>query len=96
MYILECTDCSFYTGSTINLEKRIKEHEEGCGASYTRNRLPVRLLYYEEYDRIDEAFNREKQVQGWSKAKKRALINSRDESLPFLSKCRSDYKKNKQ
>ncbi len=86
MYILECSDGSYYTGSTIDLELRIEQHQSGVGANYTKQRLPVKLLYSEEYDRIDVAFDREKQVQGWSRKKKQALIDARLDDLPELSK----------
>ena len=86
MYILECSDNSFYTGSTTELEIRLSEHQDGIGANYTKNRLPVELVYFEEYDRIDEAFYREKQVQGWSRRKKQALIEGKTELLPQLAK----------
>jgi putative endonuclease len=76
MYILECSDGSYYTGSTIDLERRLEQHQMGEGANHTKKRLPVRLLYFEEFQRIDQAFYREKQVQGWSRKKKEALINS--------------------
>jgi len=85
MYILKCSDGSYYTGSTKYLELRLAEHEAGLGANYTRKRLPVKLVYVEEYDRIDDAFFREKQVQGWSRRKKEALIEGRAESLPKLA-----------
>lgn len=74
-YILECADGTYYTGSTWNLEKRLAEHQSGLGANYTSKHLPVRLVYSEEFSRIDEAFYREKQIQNWSHAKKKALIN---------------------
>ncbi len=86
MYILKCSDGSFYTGSTIELEKRLKQHQNGTGANYTMNRLPVELVYFEEYDRIDDAFYREKQVQGWSHKKKNALIKGDQQLLPVLAK----------
>jgi putative endonuclease len=86
VYILRCSDNSFYTGSTIDLEVRIAQHNSGEGANYTRKRRPVHLAYYEEFQRIDDAFYREKQIQGWSRAKKLALINDRLEDLPLLSK----------
>jgi len=86
MYILECADGSFYTGSTKNLEKRLWEHQNSLGANYTRKRLPVKLIYFEEYDRIDEAFYREKQVQKWSHAKKTALVTGDAGQLKYLSK----------
>lgn len=74
MYILGCSDGSFYTGSTTNLRLRLEQHKSGEGAHYTMDRRPVKLLYCESYDRADEAFAREKQVQGWSRKKKIALI----------------------
>ena len=60
VYILKCRDGSYYTGSTTNLEMRVWEHQNGEGANYTRKRVPVELVYYEEYEHIDEAFYREK------------------------------------
>lgn len=86
MYILKCADDSYYTGSTIDLELRVIQNQNGEGANYTRKRLPVLLVYYEEYQNIEDAFYREKQVQGWSRKKKEALIESRREDLPLLSK----------
>jgi len=86
MYILECADGSFYTGSTKDLEKRLWEHNNSLGANYTKKRLPVKLVYFEEYERIDEAFNREKQIQGWSRKKKLALIEQNSNLLPALAK----------
>jgi putative endonuclease len=89
MYILKCCDSTYYTGSTTDLSLRLEQHQTGWGANYTSKRLPVELVYFEEYDRIDEAFYREKQVQGWSRAKKSALIESRQSALPALSRNRT-------
>lgn len=89
MYILGCGDDSFYTGSTIDLLLRLDQHRNGEGAQHTRARLPVKLLYYEPFDRIDEAFAREKQVQGWSRAKKTALIRGNISELKQLARNRS-------
>ena len=86
MYILKCNDDTYYTGSTKNLEKRVLKHQDGRGANYTRKKLPVVLIYFEEYDRIDEAFYREKQIQGWSRKKKEALMNGQHNLLPVLAK----------
>ena len=86
VYILECSDGSYYTGSTTDLERRLEQHQIGEGAKYTRSRRPIKLIYSEEYDRIDVAFFREKQIQGWSRKKKLALIEGRLEELPVLSK----------
>ena len=86
MYIIKCSDDTFYTGSTKDLDRRLQQHQDGEGANYTSKRLPVELVYSEEYQRIDEAFYREKQVQGWSRKKKKALINGEYDKLPELSK----------
>jgi len=92
MYILECADGSYYTGSTKDLERRLWEHQNIVGANYTKKRLPVKLIYYEEYSRIDEAFYREKQVQGWSRKKKEALIDGKPEILPILALAYRDLR----
>ena len=76
MYILKCLDDSYYTGSTTNLRKRIEEHQTGIGATHTKKYGPVVLVYFEEFDRISLAFKREKQIQGWARRKKEALIQS--------------------
>lgn len=85
VYILECSDGSFYTGSTINLEKRLFEHHSGQGARHTKARLAVNLVYIEKFQEIHQAFYREKQIQGWSRKKKIALIQQNYELLPKLS-----------
>jgi len=86
MYILECSNGSYYVGSTINLGKRVRQHQNGEGARHTKKYLPVTMIYHEIYPRIDLAFNREKQIQGWSRKKKDALINNKAYKLPELSK----------
>lgn len=75
MYILLCSDGSYYVGSTKNLTLRINQHQSGIGANFTKKHLPVKLVYYECFPRIDLAFYREKQIQNWSRKKKEALIN---------------------
>jgi putative endonuclease len=80
-------------GSTNNLDLRIEKHNAGEGANFTKKNLPVELVYFEEFDRIDEAFFREKQIQGWSRKKKEALINGEFEKLTELSKNYSQNKK---
>ena len=89
VYIVECTDAAYYTGSTTNLEMRLWEHNEtDFGANFTRKRRPVKLVYCAEAESIAVAFAREKQIQGWSRAKKLALIEGRLEDLPGLSRRR--------
>jgi putative endonuclease len=87
MYILECADGTYYTGSTNDLEHRLEQHQNGEGANHTKKRMPVKLVYFEVFQRIDEAFYREKQVQGWGRAKKEALINLQSDELKKLSEC---------
>jgi len=89
-YILKCFDGSFYIGSTTDLELRLQQHQNGEGANHTRKYLPVELVYFEEYDRIDTAFEREKQIQGWSRKKKKALINGHLEKLHPLAECQNE------
>jgi len=86
VYILKCSDDSYYVGSTTDLTKRIEEHNNGVGANYTKKKLPVKLVYYEECQSIETAFLRERQLHGWSRKKKEALINNMHEKLPELSK----------
>jgi putative endonuclease len=88
LYILECCDGTFYVGSTWNLELRLAQHQSGQGARYTSTRLPVKLVFSQDFDRIEDAFAREKQVQGWSRAKRIALIEGRMGDLPGLSRLR--------
>ncbi len=92
MYILLCRDNTYYTGSTTDLEQRVWQHQNGLGANYTRTRLPVALVYCEEYERIADAFAREKQAQGWSHKKKTALVEGRYEDLPALAKKDSSHR----
>ena len=93
MYILRCSDNSYYTGSTKNIVWRLEQHQAGLGAKYTAKRLPVELIYYEEYQNIQDAFYREKQVQSWSRKKKEALIKGEIDLLAKLSK--KVFRKNK-
>jgi putative endonuclease len=74
LYILECRDGTYYTGSTQDIERRLYEHQNGLGANYTRKRLPVRLVFCQEFSSISDAFYREQQIKNWSQEKKRALI----------------------
>ena len=89
VYIIECGDLSFYTGITNNLLKRFIEHTEKINpGSYTANKHPLKLVYYEEFDDVNEAINREKQIKGWSREKKEALIRSDIKELVRLSNIR--------
>jgi len=87
-YMLECADGSYYVGSTQLLDERVWQHQQGLGASYTRRRLPVRLVWFEEHEHLGAAFGREKQIQNWSRAKRQALIEGRYADLPALARRR--------
>jgi putative endonuclease len=84
-YILECSDGSFYVGSTVDLERRVSQHDLGEGAAYTRRRRPVRLVWAAQFARVDDAYAFEKQVQGWRRDKRIALIEGRYDDLPALA-----------
>ena len=98
MYILLCSDNSYYTGSTKHLKLRLGQHKDGTGANHTSKRLPVKLVYCEEFSRIDHAFYREKQIQRWSRKKKEALINGATNQLNKLAECQNEshYKNHNQ
>lgn len=74
VYILRCADESLYTGWTNDLEKRVKTHNAGKGAKYTKTRLPVELVYYEEYEEKGEALSRELSIKKLKKTAKEKLI----------------------
>ena len=76
VYILQCADGSYYVGHSDNLEDRLVQHQSGALGRYTKARRPVRLAYSEEFPTRDEAFAAERQVKGWSRKKKEALIRS--------------------
>lgn len=73
-YSLKCSDGTFYAGSTVDLDTRLETHGPGMGSDYTSCRLPVELVWFAEFERIDEAFGLEKRIQGWSHAKRQAFI----------------------
>jgi putative endonuclease len=88
VHILECSDGTFYVGSTVYLEARLWQHQSGLGAEYTKRRLPVKLVFSEQFERIDQAFALKKQIQNWSHAKRLALIEGRFDDLRELSRKR--------
>ena len=75
-YILKCQDGSFYTGWTNDLEKRIQAHNAGKGAKYTKNRRPVKLIYWEEYETKSEAMKREYAIKHMSRQEKEKLVKT--------------------
>ncbi len=88
VYIVKCSDNSYYTGFTNDLERRINEHNVGLNpASYTYTRKPVELVFYYEFNDVNQAIQFEKQIKGWSRKKKEAIINDNWDLLPELSKA---------
>ena len=89
VYIVRCRDGAYYTGLTKQeIEARVWEHNEGVYDGFTRKRRPVELVFTETYDRLTDAIERERQIKGWSRAKKEALIALAYERLPDLAKNR--------
>lgn len=85
-YILKCRDGSLYVGSTRDLARSFDAHQAGLGAIHTARRLPVELAHAEEFDRIEDAYRRERQLHGWSRAKKLALVSAQQDQLPSLAR----------
>lgn len=77
-YIVKCSDETFYTGWTNDLEKRIEMHNSGKGAKYTKARLPVELVYYEAFGTKEEAMSREWHIKRLSRSEKQKLIEAAD------------------
>ncbi len=88
VYIVQCSDNSYYTGVTSNLKKRVTEHNSGFFKGYTSNRRPVILAYSNKFSDVNDAIRAEKQIKGWSRAKKEALINDDFNLLIKLAKSR--------
>ncbi len=74
IYILLCSDGSYYIGHTNNIEQRVERHNQGRGSNWTAKRLPVTLAYFEEFSTQNEAVQSETQLQKWAPNKKRAFI----------------------
>ncbi len=91
VYILKCSDNSYYTGVTNNLEKRVNEHKEGNDKkAHTFNKRPIELVYFESFNEINYAIEWEKRIKGWTRKKKECLINDNFEKLKELSICQNE------
>ena len=90
VYILECSDNSYYTGITNNLDKRFNEHQLGKYKDcYTYKLRPLKLVFQQEFNDVIQAISFEKRIKKWTKAKKEALINNNYDMLQILSECRN-------
>lgn len=96
VYILKCADNSYYTGVTNDIEERFRQHQSGYDErSYTYSRRPVELVFQYEFNDIHQAIAFEKQVKGWNRKKKEAIINGEWDKLPELSMNSIKKKENK-
>ena len=86
VYILRCSDASYYIGHTDDLERRVGEHEHGGVTVYTGKRRPLKFVFSQEFPTREEALAREQQIKGWSRAKKEALIKGNWERLRRLTR----------
>jgi putative endonuclease len=87
LYILRCADGSYYVGTTAgSLETRFAEHQAGVFGGYTALRRPVELVFHQRFERLDDAAAAERQVKGWRRDKKEALIRSDFVALPSLAR----------
>ena len=94
LYILKCADGSFYTGRTrSDLEKRIGEHQSGMLGGYTAKRRPVMLAFAQHFDLITDAIAAERQIKGWSRVKKEALIAGDFAELRAAAKRKGSFSK---
>jgi len=89
VYILKCSDGSYYTGSTSDLENRVIEHQSGVIKGYASKRLPVELVYNENSEDVYEILNAERQIKKWTREKKEALISGDFKLLRLLSECKN-------
>lgn len=76
VYIVECSDGTYYTGYTSDPERRISEHNSGSGAKYTKSRRPVTLVHLEEYTSRSDAMSREYEIKQFSRSQKETLVDS--------------------
>jgi predicted GIY-YIG superfamily endonuclease len=86
IYILQCSDGSYYLGSTHDMQQRLKAHEEGRAAAYTARRRPVYLIYSEKHRNMTAARRRELQIKRWTRKKKEALIQGNMAGIKSMGK----------
>jgi putative endonuclease len=90
VYILECSDKLLYTGITNNLERRLDEHKKGLNKTcFTFKRRPLKLIFQQDFNDIEQAISFEKKIKNWSAKKKLALANNEFDMLQILSECRN-------
>ena len=91
VYILECSDKLLYTGITNDISRRLEEHNAGINKnSFTFKRRPVKVIFHQEFNDVNQAIYFEKKIKRWSAQKKRALVNEDEILLKLLAECRND------
>lgn len=88
IYILKCSDGSYYTGHTDNIESRISAHKLGQGCTYTKERLPIEVVFVQQFGSRYEALSAEQQIKGWNRRKKEALMRGDWSDLIRLAQIR--------
>jgi len=90
VYILECADGSYYTGSTSDIDQRIGQHKSGFYCGYTSSRRPVKLVWSDMFPEMNQAIAVERQIKGWTRKKKEALIRGDFNLLHELAECQNE------
>jgi putative endonuclease len=90
VYILKCSDNSYYVDCTNDLIRRMNEHIMGIFKGYTSTRLPIELVYSQSFDNMNDAMKAEKQIKGWTRKKKEALVSGDFKLLHELAKCKNE------
>ncbi|MCD0474582.1 GIY-YIG nuclease family protein [Flavobacterium sp. EDS] len=91
VYILKCSDNSYYIGITNNINRRLNKHKFGLNLNcYTHNKRPIELVFCTEFNDVNQAIAFEKQIKGWSRKKKEAIINDKWEDLKNYSQCQNE------
>jgi len=89
VYILQCSDGSYYTGSTTDIDARVFDHENGAYDGYTASRRPVKLIWSDDFPNMEQVFEVERQIKGWTRKKKEALMKGDMELLHWLAECKN-------
>ena len=93
LYILECSDGSFYIGHTDDLDKRLEQHDQGKGCAYTSARRPLKLIHAQGFETRYEALAMERKLKGWSRAKKLAYMAGNWEAVGALARGKHKHQR---
>jgi putative endonuclease len=93
VYILRCADASYYTGHTDNLEQRLTQHQMGEADGYTTTRRPIELIFTQQFATREEALDAERQIKGWSRKKKEAMMREDWEQVGKLARGKHKHER---